>query len=61
LAALLPLIAYGAETVRSSAERRQSFNLGWKFFKGEAAGAEAPRFQDASRLAVAGLAPRLGD
>ncbi|HUB34445.1 MAG TPA: beta-galactosidase GalB [Bryobacteraceae bacterium] len=48
LAALLPLIAYGAETVRSSAERRQSFNLGWKFFKGEAAGAEAPGFQDAS-------------
>jgi beta-galactosidase len=29
-----------------SAERRTSFNQGWKFFKGETAGAEAPGFDD---------------
>ncbi|HLH18683.1 MAG TPA: beta-galactosidase GalB [Bryobacteraceae bacterium] len=48
LCALLPLAAAAADSpaaVRAS-ERRQSFDDGWRFFKGEAAGAEAPDFQD---------------
>jgi beta-galactosidase len=56
LTALLPLVAYGANSgvnaVRSSGERRQSFNTGWRFFKGEAPGAEAPAFQDSSWRAL---------
>jgi beta-galactosidase len=36
-----------AATVKVSGERRQSFNDGWRFFKGEAEGAEQPAFQDA--------------
>ena len=51
-AALLPLVAYGADSgvsaVRSSGARRQSFDESWRFFKGEAPGAETPAFQDSS-------------
>jgi beta-galactosidase len=42
--ALLPMLLHGALT----GDRRQSFNDGWRFFKGDAPGAEAPDFQDAS-------------
>src|SRR5579864_5614813 len=35
-----------ATAVQLSGERRLSFNEGWHFFKGEAAGAERPDFQD---------------
>ena len=35
-----------ATAVQISGERRLSFNEGWRFFKGEAAGAERPDFQD---------------
>jgi beta-galactosidase len=45
----LPLPAAGADAVaevKIGAERRMSFNDGWRFFKGEAAGAEAPAFDD---------------
>lgn len=41
----VPLFAAGA--VRT-AERQQSFNDDWRFFKGEAPGAEAPGFEDSS-------------
>jgi beta-galactosidase len=41
----LPLFAAG--TVRT-AERRQAFNDDWRFFKGDAPGAEAPGFEDSS-------------
>jgi len=41
--------AAGAATaVQISNERRLSFNDGWKFFKGEAQGAERPDFSDAA-------------
>src|SRR5215472_13792904 len=42
--ALLPMLLHGA----ISGERRQSFNDDWRFFKGDAPGAEALDFQDAS-------------
>jgi len=38
--------AGAATEVKIGAERRMSFNDGWKFFKGEAPGAEAPAFDD---------------
>jgi beta-galactosidase len=38
--------ANAATEVRIGAERRMSFNAGWRFFKGEAPGAEAPVFDD---------------
>jgi beta-galactosidase len=41
----LPLFAAGA--IRT-AERRQPFNDDWRFFKGDASGAEAPDFQDSA-------------
>jgi beta-galactosidase len=44
----LSVIPAGAATtaVQISGERRLSFNEGWRFFKGEAEGAERPDFQD---------------
>src|SRR3954469_21124397 len=51
LAALLPAAVYGAgqaATVPIQQERRQSFNEGWRFWKGEATGAEIPSFRDAA-------------
>src|SRR5262249_17361737 len=45
LCAVAPLVAAG--TVRSDA-RRQAFNDGWRFLKGDAPGAEAPAFQDSA-------------
>jgi beta-galactosidase len=50
LAVLLPVALNGAggvATVRIQPERRQAFNDGWRFWKGDAQGAEAPGFQDA--------------
>src|ERR1017187_8598828 len=52
LCALLSLSAISARAaaataVQLSGERRVSFNESWRFFKGEAAGAERPDFQDA--------------
>ena len=41
----LPLFAAGAV---KTAERRQSFNDDWRFLKGDAAGAEAPAFDDST-------------
>ncbi len=42
-----PVRAAGASAVPISGERRLNFNEGWRFFRGEAAGAEQPEFQDA--------------
>src|ERR1051325_7227455 len=50
-ASLLFLTAFSADAVttavRFSGARRLSFNDGWRFFKGDAPGAERPDFQDA--------------
>lgn len=46
LLAGLPRAAEAATAIQISAERRLSFNDGWRFFKGEAQGAERPDFQD---------------
>ncbi len=35
-----------APGVSIGSQRRQSFNDGWRFFKGDAPGAEQPRFAD---------------
>ena len=44
---LSPIPARAASAaIQLSGERRLSFNDGWRFFKGEAAGAELPDFQD---------------
>ena len=51
LAVLLPVAlpgAGGVATIRVQQERRQNFNDGWRFWKGDAPGAEAPDFQDAA-------------
>jgi beta-galactosidase len=46
---LVPLVAAAADSASMrTSERRQSFNDGWRFFKGDASGAEAPDFQDAA-------------
>ena len=45
----LPLTALHADAateIKIGAQRRMSFNEGWRFFKGEAPGAEAPAFDD---------------
>jgi len=42
----LPRAAESAAAIQISGERRLSFNDGWRFFKGEAQGAERPDFQD---------------
>jgi beta-galactosidase len=46
--ALLPMLLQGAIT----SDRRQRFNEGWRFFKGEAPGAEAPTFNDSGWRAL---------
>ena len=46
LAAMLPIEMAAATAVRVGSERRLNFNEGWRFFKGEAAGAEQPGFND---------------
>jgi beta-galactosidase len=51
LAALLPTLlpgAAGGASVRVTGDRRQSFNDNWRFFKGDAPGAEAAEFADAA-------------
>src|SRR5437764_4824627 len=45
--AAVPAIPAAPTAVRLSGERRLSFNNGWRFFKGDAPGAERPVFQDA--------------
>jgi beta-galactosidase len=46
--AIVPAGAAGAPAVPLTGERRISFNEGWRFFRGEAAGAERPDFNDAA-------------
>jgi len=46
--ALLPQGNAAAPTSALSGERRLSFNDGWRFYKGEAAGAEDPDFDDST-------------
>src|SRR5438105_611193 len=45
---LISARAAAPTAVRISGERRLAFNDGWRFFKGEAAGAERPDFQDSN-------------
>jgi beta-galactosidase len=40
------MVAASVTSVTASGERRQNFNEGWRFFKGEAPGAEKPDFAD---------------
>src|SRR5215467_2246370 len=40
------MAAAAASAANVSGERRQSFNEGWRFFKGESPGAEKPEFAD---------------
>ncbi len=47
-----PVRAAGATAVTVSGERRQSFNRSWRFFRGDAEGAELPGFNDAAWAAV---------
>jgi len=46
--AMLPQVNAAAPTIALSGERRLSFNDGWRFYKGEAAGAEKPEFDDSA-------------
>jgi len=48
LCALMGSALWAATAVPAGSQRRLAFNDGWRFFKGEAAGAEAPGFQDSS-------------
>ena len=52
LLALLPAAHAAAPAIPLHGERRLSFNDGWKFFKGEAEGAEKPEFDDSSWRSV---------
>jgi beta-galactosidase len=55
LGAILPLSltpAAEAATAVHTGERRQAFNDGWRFFKGEAERAEQPAFDDSGWLAL---------
>src|SRR5579872_2327108 len=45
--ALVAGVCAAATAVKVGSERRLGFNEGWRFFKGEAPGAEAPSFADA--------------
>ena len=47
LSTFVPGASAAAAAVQVSGERRQSFNVGWRFFKGAAEGAEQPAFKDA--------------
>ncbi|HPU55254.1 MAG TPA: hypothetical protein PLH97_03110 [Verrucomicrobiota bacterium] len=53
VAAFLPLVTGAAESIRSDA-RKVSFDAEWRFFKGDAQGAEQPGFDDSMwrRLSV---------
>ena len=44
----VPFICAAAPSAVTVSERRTSFNADWRFFKGEAAGAEQPQFDDLS-------------
>jgi beta-galactosidase len=46
--ALLPLANAATPTIALSGERRRSFNDDWRFYRGEAAGAEKPEFDDSA-------------
>ena len=46
--AFLPRAVSAATAVPVSGERRVNFDDGWRFFLGEAAGAEQPGFQDSA-------------
>ncbi len=48
LCAAMGSALFAATAVPVGAQRRLAFNDGWRFFKGEAAGAEQPDFPDAS-------------
>ena len=48
LLASLPQANAAVPTIALSGERRLSFNEGWRFFKGEASGAETPQFDDSA-------------
>ena len=48
LCAMMGSALFAATAVPVGSQRRLAFNEGWRFFKGEAAGAEQPDFQDAS-------------
>ena len=48
LLAWLPPANAAAPTITLSGERRLTFNEGWRFYKGEAAGAETPAFDDST-------------
>ncbi len=50
--AWLPQLNAAAPTVALSGARRLSFNDGWRFYKGEAPGAEKPEFDDSSWRSV---------
>jgi beta-galactosidase len=50
--AILPRNAAAATAVPATGQRRLNFNDGWRFFKGEAAGAEQPGFQDSAWTAL---------
>src|SRR5579872_6769943 len=45
--AFLAVLATAATNIPITGERRLSFNADWRFFKGEADGAEVPGFPDA--------------
>ena len=47
LSTFVPGASAAATAVHVAGERRQSFNDGWRFFKGAAEGAEQPAFKDA--------------
>jgi beta-galactosidase len=48
LCAAIGSALFAATAVPVGSQRRLAFNDGWRFFKGEAAGAEKPDFQDSS-------------
>ncbi|MGA2041660.1 MAG: beta-galactosidase GalB [Bryobacteraceae bacterium] len=50
--AFLPPVNAAAPAIPLSGERRLSFNDGWRFYKGEAPGAEKPAFDDSAWRSV---------
>jgi len=52
LLALIPAASAAVTAVRIAGERRQSFNDGWRFFKGDAPGAEKSEFDDSKWRAL---------
>ena len=53
---------FAATAVPVGSQRRLSFDAGWRFFKGEAPGAEQPDFDDSSwsELACPTIGPSAG-